>query len=93
MGILFEEDDKIADFYPFRDLSGHLDACQTLRSEMRTADWGRRVASIPTEFVMQALHECWGRGYQAKWSDKEFMDEVIMRKVRSGEWDRFKTAY
>lgn len=75
----------------FQDVEDIIERNKRLQSEPQKSDWGRHVATIPNNILMQWLNEEWARGNVAlQFGSKEF-DALIARKLRDPDWRFLRT--
>jgi hypothetical protein len=59
---------------------------KALRGEPQKSDWGRHIATIPNNILLQWLQEEWARGnVNLKLFDAEF-NRIVARKLNDHDW-------
>ena len=69
-----------------QDVEDIIEHNKRLKSEPQKSDWGRHIATIPNNVLMQWLTEEWARGnVNMRMFDEEF-NKLVQRKLRDHDW-------
>ena len=69
-----------------QDVEDIIERNKAIQNEPQRDDWKRHIASIPNVILEKWLNEEWSRGHPIMSIYGAEMEEVILRKLRSNEW-------
>ena len=72
--------------HTYQDVEDIIEHNKRLKSEPQTSDWGRHIATIPNNVLMQWLHEAWATGnINMKLFDEDF-NKLVKKKLNDHDW-------
>lgn len=70
----------------YQDVEDIIERNKALQTQPQKSDWGRHVATIPNNILLQWLHDEWARGnVNLKLFDDEF-NKIVAKKLRDHDW-------
>jgi len=72
--------------HTYQDVEDIIENNKRLKSDPVKSDWGRHVATIPNNILLQWLQDEWARGnVNMRLFDEEF-NKLVQRKLRDHDW-------
>ena len=77
--------------HSYQDVEDIIERNKALRAMPQTSEWGRHVATIPNNILVQWLNEEWARGnVDLRLGSREF-DALIARRLKDPDWAYLRT--
>lgn len=86
----FSTDLKLKDgnltVHTYQDVEDIIERNKKLKSEPQNSEWGRHIATIPNNVLLQWLQDEWARGnVNIRMFDEEF-NKLVQRKLHDHDW-------